>query len=76
VTNVSGRGYCFVAPISRSASLPTPLSNLFAHSPVGLPPKLTGMVGREETVQLISEKLIARRFLNIWTRTPIVDGEL
>jgi len=65
VTNVSGRGYCFVAPVSRSASLPAPLSNLFAHSPVGLPLKPTGMVGREETVQFISEELIARRFLNI-----------
>src|ERR1700738_3850157 len=65
VTNVSGRGYCFVAPISRPASLPTPLRNSLAHSPVGLPPRPTRMVGREETVQLISEELTARRFLTI-----------
>jgi predicted ATPase/DNA-binding winged helix-turn-helix (wHTH) protein len=65
VTNVSGRGYCFVAPISRAASPPVLLSNSLAHSPVGLPPSPTGIVGRDETVQLISEELIARRFLTI-----------
>src|SRR5258705_10165583 len=34
VTNVSGRGYCFAAPISRVASPPVLLSNSLAHSPV------------------------------------------
>jgi predicted ATPase/DNA-binding winged helix-turn-helix (wHTH) protein len=65
VTNVSGRGYCFVAPISRAARRPALLSNCLAHSPVGLPPSPTRMVGRAETVQLISEELAARRFLTI-----------
>src|ERR1700737_4019972 len=65
VNNVSGRGYCFVAPISRPASPPTPLRNSLAHSPVGLPPSPTKMVGREETVRLISEELTARRFFTI-----------
>src|ERR1700737_2718671 len=65
VNNVSGRGYCFVAPISRPASPPRPLRNSLAHSPDGLPPRPTRMVGREETVQLISEELTARRFFTI-----------
>src|SRR3979411_3197190 len=65
VSNVSGRGYCFVAPISRAASPPAILSNSLAHSPVGLPLSPTRMVGRDETVQLISEELTARRFLTI-----------
>src|SRR5712671_4556907 len=65
VTNVSGRGYCFVAPISRVASPPVLLSNSLADSPVGLPPSPIRMVGRGETVQLISEELAARRFLTI-----------
>src|SRR5260370_19814373 len=65
VTNVSGRGYCFVAPISRVASPPALLSNSLAYSPVGLPPSPTGMVGRDETVQRISDELISRRFLPI-----------
>src|SRR6267142_6289599 len=65
VTNVSGRGYCFVAPISRAASQPEPLRNSLAHSPIGLPPCPTKMVGRDETVRFISEELTARRFLTI-----------
>jgi predicted ATPase/DNA-binding winged helix-turn-helix (wHTH) protein len=65
VTNVSGRGYCFVAPISRAASQPEPLRNSLAHSPIGLPPCPTRMVGRDETVRLISKELTARRFLTI-----------
>src|ERR1700704_1529465 len=65
VTNVSGRGYCFVAPISRAAAAPAPLRNSLAHSPVGLPPGPTGMVGRGETVRFISEELTARRFFTI-----------
>jgi len=65
VTNVSGRGYCFVAPISRATSPPALLRNSLVHSPVGLPPRPNGMVGREETVELIAEELTARRFLTI-----------
>src|SRR3979409_192835 len=53
VTNVSGRGYCLVAPISRAAAAPAPLRNSLAHSPVGLPPGPTGMGGRRETVRFI-----------------------
>src|SRR4030081_3804860 len=65
VTNVSGRGYCFVAPILRAASPPALLSNSLAQSPVGLPLSPTRMVGRDETVKFISEELTARRFLTI-----------
>ena len=65
VANVSGRGYCFVAPISRAASPRAPLSSSLAHLPVAIPPSPAGMVGRDETVQLISAELIARRFLTI-----------
>src|SRR5258708_5469451 len=65
VTNVSGRGYCSVAPISCAASQPEPLRNSLAHLPIGLPPCPTRMVGREKTVRFISEELTARRFLTI-----------
>jgi DNA-binding winged helix-turn-helix (wHTH) protein len=64
ITCVSGRGYCFVAPISRAKSPLMPLNSL-VHSPVGLPPSPIGVVGRDETVQFISEELIARRFITI-----------
>src|ERR1700741_2548991 len=65
VTNVSGRGYCFVAPISCAASQPELLRNSLAHSPIGLPPCPNRMVGRDETARFISEELTARRFLTI-----------
>jgi DNA-binding winged helix-turn-helix (wHTH) protein len=57
VTNVSGRGYCFVAPISRAASQPEPLRNSPAYSPIGLPPCPTRMVGRDETARLSRKSL-------------------
>jgi predicted ATPase/DNA-binding winged helix-turn-helix (wHTH) protein len=65
VANVSGRGYCFVAPILREAGKPEPLRNSLIHSPIGLPPCPTRMVGRDETVRFISEELTTRRFLTI-----------
>jgi DNA-binding winged helix-turn-helix (wHTH) protein len=65
VTNVSGRGYCFVAPISRAASPPVLLSNSLGHSPIGLPPSPTGMVGHDEIIHFFSEELTAPRFLTI-----------
>jgi predicted ATPase/DNA-binding winged helix-turn-helix (wHTH) protein len=65
VTNVSGRGYCFVAPISRARSLLTSVRNSLPRSPVGLPPSPTRMVGRDETAGLISEELTTRRFFTI-----------
>jgi DNA-binding winged helix-turn-helix (wHTH) protein len=65
VTNVSGRGYCFVAPISRAASPPVLLSNSLGHSPIGLPPSPTGMLGHDEVLQFFFEELTAPRFLTI-----------
>src|SRR3984893_14131862 len=65
VASVPGRGYCLVVPIAAPASPLTPWMNSLAHSPVGLPPSPTRMVGRVETVQLISEELTARRFFTI-----------
>ena len=64
VTNVSGRGYCFVSPIS-SASSPSESLDSRVHSPVGLPPGPSRMVGRDETVRFISEELPTRRFFTI-----------
>jgi predicted ATPase/DNA-binding winged helix-turn-helix (wHTH) protein len=67
VTNVPGRGYCFVAPVARpklsvTASVPEPMSFDRFH---GLPPRLTRMVGRDETVRLVSEQLAGQRFVTI-----------
>jgi predicted ATPase/DNA-binding winged helix-turn-helix (wHTH) protein len=64
VTNVSGRGYCFVAPISRSGE-PGPLPNSAPNPVANLPARLMRMVGRDEIVEEISAQLAARRFVTI-----------
>jgi DNA-binding winged helix-turn-helix (wHTH) protein len=66
IATLAGRGYCFVAPVSRSAP---PLSGKAASatSPSGtfLPARLQRMVGREESILSISEALTTSRFVTI-----------
>jgi predicted ATPase/DNA-binding winged helix-turn-helix (wHTH) protein len=67
ITTLPGRGYCFVAPISQAngrdraqvlAAVPTlPPSNV--------PSRLTRMVGRTESVLMLSSQLTATRFVTI-----------
>jgi predicted ATPase/DNA-binding winged helix-turn-helix (wHTH) protein len=74
VTNVPGRGYCFVAPVSRAAT-PARLQTITerpiaASKPVSgydtqLPAQLTRMVGREDAVRIISSQLAGQRFVSI-----------
>src|SRR5229473_1125503 len=54
VTNIAGRGYCFVAPISRSAAQPPRAESFAADQAAKLLSRLLRMVGRDETVQTIS----------------------
>ncbi len=64
LTNVPGRGYCFVAPTSRdTAGLPTADDFPEAHYP--LPPLLVQMVGRDKIVRGICHKLTTERFVTI-----------
>jgi len=65
VTNVAGRGYCFVAPIGRSAAAPTLAESCVADRTAKLPARLLRMVGRDETVQAVSEQLLGQRFVTI-----------
>jgi DNA-binding winged helix-turn-helix (wHTH) protein len=67
VANVPGRGYCFVAPVTRSAlprSLPQARS-VATHRLRKLPARLTRMVGRDDTVRALSAQLMTRRFVSI-----------
>jgi len=67
VSNVPGRGYCFVAPVSREAA-PAPTVNLIAaktQKSHNLPVQLGRMVGREEEVHAICAQLANRRFVTI-----------
>ena len=67
VTNVPGRGYRFVVPIShssRSASLVAP--ETVAHETrLNLPTRVERIVGREETIAEIEERLSTSRFVTI-----------
>jgi predicted ATPase/DNA-binding winged helix-turn-helix (wHTH) protein len=66
ITNVTGRGYCFVAPVSRSTGrLTVAEGNSDGEQLRKLPPRLERMVGREEAVRAVSEQLAAGRFVSI-----------
>jgi len=67
VVNVPGRGYCFVAQVTRSTaerSLP-PVETTVAHSPRNLPARLTRMVGRDHIIRTLSSQLMVWRFASI-----------
>ena len=64
ITTVAGRGYCFVAPISRSGRLrPTSTTPEFRHAL--LPGRLDRMIGREQDVLRLAEKVMASRMVTI-----------
>jgi predicted ATPase/DNA-binding winged helix-turn-helix (wHTH) protein len=67
VSNVPGRGYVFVAPVTRSpdhtAFAPPPAEELGEQR--WLPALLERMAGRDETVRDIKALLMSRRFLTI-----------
>src|ERR1700737_3914556 len=66
VSTIPGRGYCFVAPISRSnASRQPAAEGPFTDQSHKLPARLKRMVGRDETVETISAHLVAERFVTI-----------
>src|SRR3984885_1209043 len=67
VSNVAGRGYCFVAPVTRSTATRTvPVTGIATTERVQkLPPRLARMVGRDDTVRALAEQLQVRRFVSI-----------
>lgn len=66
ITTHAGRGYCFVAPVSRASSprdgAPAAAAN-FPHA--HLPSPLSRMVGRDDDVLKLSAQLTASRFVTI-----------
>jgi predicted ATPase/DNA-binding winged helix-turn-helix (wHTH) protein len=67
VTNISGRGYCFVAPVTRSSARQmVPVPGITTTERVqNLPPHLTRMVGRDDTVRTLAQQLRVWRFVSI-----------
>ena len=66
IATLPGRGYCFVAPVSRSGDSPNVHSAVAAGFPhANLPSRLLRMVGREDDVLRLSTQLTAARFVTI-----------
>lgn len=69
IENVTGQGYCFVAPVTRASAVPSPLRSVefpdAARKRLVLPPKLARMVGREQIVRSIGHDILAERFITI-----------
>jgi predicted ATPase/DNA-binding winged helix-turn-helix (wHTH) protein len=66
VATLTGRGYCFVAPVVRSNEAGSPVTASLGFSPSSnLPARLTRMVGRSKTVGDIAEQLRGERFVAI-----------
>ena len=68
ITNVPGRGYCFVAPVhhieDRSATaIGLPINDM---RPSELPPRLTKIIGRDETIAAVSALVMERRFVSVF----------
>lgn len=66
ITNVAGRGYCFVAPIGRSvATTATVTECIFPETSSNLPPRLSRMIGRKNAIDEVSDLLATKRFVTI-----------
>jgi predicted ATPase/DNA-binding winged helix-turn-helix (wHTH) protein len=66
ITTLAGRGYCFVAPISRSSEWPRAPAAEAADAPrTNLPSRPSRMVGRAAAVLMLSTQLAASRFVTI-----------
>ena len=67
VTNVPGRGYCFVAPLGPASGKQAPTTSEPAVSrfAADLPARLKRMIGRDEAVATIRARLRNHRFVNL-----------
>lgn len=66
ITTLAGRGYCFVAPVSRGGAAPAPApvaGARFSHT--NLPGRIGRIIGRDDDVRKISAELIGSRFVTI-----------
>src|ERR1700723_865176 len=67
VSNVAGRGYCFVASVTRSGAARTVrATGIDTRERVQrLPPRRARMVGRDDTVRGVAQQLLVWRFVSI-----------
>lgn len=66
ITTLAGRGYCFVAPVSRARDFNVERAAVAASfSHANLPGRLARMVGRDDDIARLSERLTTARFVSI-----------
>jgi predicted ATPase/DNA-binding winged helix-turn-helix (wHTH) protein len=66
IVTVPGRGYCFVAPVTLSTPQLSPSRETVGSDRLQrLPPKLTRMIGRDDTIRALSAQLMMCRFVSI-----------
>jgi predicted ATPase/DNA-binding winged helix-turn-helix (wHTH) protein len=66
ITTLAGRGYCFVAPVTRSSDRDNVRSPVATGFPAAnVPSRLARMVGRADGVLTLSTDLVAVRFVTI-----------
>jgi predicted ATPase/DNA-binding winged helix-turn-helix (wHTH) protein len=66
IVTVRGRGYSFVAPVTRSAPQPSPSKQaVVSDPPQRLPPKLNRIIGRDDIIRALSGQLMMYRFVSI-----------
>jgi DNA-binding winged helix-turn-helix (wHTH) protein len=65
ITTMPGRGYCFVAPISRSSDERQTPAAATGFPQANLPGRLNGMVDREDDLLILSTRLHTARFVTI-----------
>ncbi len=66
IVTVPGRGYSFVAPVTLSTPRPSPSREAaVSDRRQRLPPKLTRMIGRDDTIRALSAELMMCRFVSL-----------
>lgn len=64
ITNIAGRGYCFVATAQRRSEQRATASTR-AIETKSLPPSLQRMIGRDESIETVRSMIVSRRFVSI-----------
>ena len=65
IATLAGRGYCFVAPVTRSSVRDDADAMIGRFPHVNLPSRLSRMVGRTGDVRAVTAKLISARFVTV-----------